>query len=151
MLRTFVMLAFGVALIAWGAASFAKLSSSSNRGEIVAQLAAPVLDRVEALTDRVPRPAEDGPLTMRIVATGGSGVANRSSCADEARAGGALVEGTLVTVAARGEAACFGWTLVAPAQRDGAASPAQQTWVRDVYLEAVAGALSDAAADSSSN
>ena len=131
MVRTFLLIGLGVALIAWGAAAFRDLSSS-NRADIVDRLAAPALDKFEELTDRVSRPAEE-PLTMRIAATGGSGVAIRSDCADAARAGGALAEGTLVTVAARGEATCFGWTLVEFAIADGSA--AQQTWVRDVYLE----------------
>ena len=128
MVRTFLLIGLGVALIAWGAAAFRDLSSSSNRADIVDRLAAPALDKFEELTGRVSRPAEE-PLTMRIAATGGSGVAVRA----DRDAGGALAEGTLVTVAASGEATCFGWTLVEFAIADGSA--AQQTWVRDVYLE----------------
>ena len=150
MLRTFLMIGFGVALIAWGAASFAELSSSANRGDIVNQLVAPVLDRVEELTDRVPAPADEV-LTMRIAATGGSGVAIRSDCADEARSGGAIVEGALVTVAARGEAACLGWTLVEIGFAGGAVpasgSALQQTWVRDAYLELVSDSEADGASE----
>lgn len=146
MLRTFLMIGFGVALIAWGAASFAELSSSANRGDIVNQPVAPVLDRVEELTTGCPRRP-----TMRIAATGGSGVAIRSDCADEACSGGAIVEGALVTVAARGEAACLGWTLVEIGFAGGAVpasgSALQQTWVRDAYLELVSDSEADGASE----
>ena len=127
MVRAFLLIGLGVAFIAWGAAAFRDLSSSSSRADLVEHIAGPALDKLEELTDRVSTPAGE-PLTMRIAATG---VAIRSDCADDARAGGALAEGTLV--AARGEAACFGWTLVELPIADGSAT--QQTWVRDAYLE----------------
>ena len=132
MVRAFLLIGLGVALITWGAAAFRDLTSSSSRADLVEHIAGPALDKLEELTDRVSTPAGE-PLTMRIAATGGSGVAIRSDCADDARAGGALAEGTLVTVAARGEAACFSWTFVELPIADGSAT--QQTWVRDAYLE----------------
>ena len=64
--------------------------------------------------------------TSSITDSGGAGVALRSTCADDARRGGAWAEGLLVSVVAKGTATCEGWLVV---QASG-----ETSWVRERYL-----------------
>jgi hypothetical protein len=66
---------------------------------------------------------------QRVVGTGGAGVAIRDECADDARAGGSIPEGTRVIPEGRGQGVCAGWLFVRVDETG--------SWVRDDYLEIV--------------
>lgn len=61
-----------------------------------------------------------------VASTGGSGVALRSECSDDARSGGAWAEGTEVKVEQIGVGACEGWSFASVAR--------DTSWVHDRYL-----------------
>lgn len=97
---------------------------------------------LEAATAAASQPLQDelvgaaagtvGAAQLVISGTGGVGIAVRSGCSDDARSGGALAEGTVMTVVAEGAGSCAGWSLVETS--DGATS----TWVRQSFLATVA-------------
>jgi hypothetical protein len=67
--------------------------------------------------------------TLRYIGnTGGSGVAVRDACAQNARAGGAWPDATEVVVLEVGSGGCDGWSFVS---RDGTAL---ESWVSNTYL-----------------
>jgi hypothetical protein len=134
-IRTFLLIIAGVALIGWGASSFAEIGSTSDRGGIVSEFADGAREALDEITAGASGPASEAPGTLRIADTDGSGVAIRSDCADEARSGGALPEGALVTAVTIGEGSCEGWTLVEHEPSPGATP--LEAWVRDAYLEVV--------------
>jgi hypothetical protein len=75
---------------------------------------------------------DDGDAAVAILRyignTGGSGVAVRNACAQDARAGGAWPDATEVLVLEVGSAGCDGWSLVS---REGTSL---ESWVRNSYL-----------------
>ena len=77
-------------------------------------------------------PIDDGDapvLVQRFIGnTGGSGVAVRDACAQDARAGGAWPQASGVLVLEVGTGGCDGWSYVA---RDGSSD---ESWVRNAYL-----------------
>lgn len=71
---------------------------------------------------------DDATVSRYIGNTGGSGVAIRDACAQDARAGGAWPEATAVLVLEVGAGGCDGWSYVA---REGSST---ESWVRNAYL-----------------
>ena len=141
MIRMFLLMAFGIAFIIWGASVFWKLSAESD-SDIVAGLASDAISKIEDFTGTTvsslttsQSSLDETPVDLRIAATGGTGVALRSDCLDGARSGGALAEGSLVALEEAGADRCLGWSLVSYERvPDGAA---MTTWVRQEYLEAL--------------
>ncbi len=130
MLRTFALLAFGVALIAWGT-NYMVSQGSTSRAGMVEDLAGGLMDAVGSIVPGGDEPTPiAAPQTFSIAATGGAGVALRDDCRDDARSGGALSDGTAVTRVAAGEERCAGWSLA----RYETAAGSSETWVRDDYL-----------------
>jgi hypothetical protein len=66
---------------------------------------------------------------QRIVGTGGTGVAVRDQCNDEARTGGSIPEGTRVVPDGRGQGECSGWLFLRTTDTE--------SWVRQDYLEII--------------
>ena len=141
MLRTFAMIAFGLAftiwLTAWAVTSFTEHDASTG----AARLEGLARDAVDALDDAMGGSAgsaadvsgepDEDTVALEIGATGGRGVSLRSDCADGARIGGALRAGHPVELVSTGSGRCAGWTLVSYRTADGNES---ETWVRDAYL-----------------
>lgn len=71
---------------------------------------------------------DDATVSRYIGNTGGSGVAVRDACAQDARTGGAWPEATAVLVLEVGAGGCDGWSYVA---REGSST---ESWVRNAYL-----------------
>ena len=136
MLRTFALLAFGVALIAWGT-NYMVSQGSTSRADMLEDLASGLMGAVDSvLPEDDPTPLPIVEERLAISGTGGSGVALRDDCADDARSGGSLPEGAEVTRISEGAARCEGWSVV----RHLTADSDIETWVRDDYLQPSAAA-----------
>jgi len=85
--------------------------------------------------EATPDAVDVAPTVRYISGTGGSGVAIRSDCSSDARAGGTIANGTEVTLIQEGIARCDGWSVIT--------SGSTTSWVSDGFLTttpAIAGA-----------
>jgi hypothetical protein len=104
-------------------------TADPDRTPVTTATAAPGVGTTDTPQDPTTAPDADTPATTRYVGnTGGSGVAMRDACAQDARTGSAWPDATTVLVLEVGAGSCEGWSYVAS---DGSLA---ESWVRNIYL-----------------